>query len=256
MYLHPDHPGSSERIAADYLAREVGPARRILGLGRGSTAILVDLEARGRRCVQVQLRREGHAAVARSGVPGTRVCGLAEALPFPERTFDAAVCLEGSDPVGCAAADLEEILRVLRPGGVLVLGFPNAFAPILWDPLRTVGWALAWLAGGHLTPPRGPAGARDHRSTGRALEAMGMRALGFRAVGYGPLRFAGRRLTRGGSASTLSTALASLLRLPGLSALAPWVCERGVWAWQRPHIDGTAVAWTARDHRPGAVMGG
>lgn len=66
------------------------------------------------------LRDLARAAASLAAVPVDVVDGVAEALPFPDASFDAAVAslvlCSVEEPVQAAA----ELLRVLRPGGLLV----------------------------------------------------------------------------------------------------------------------------------------
>ena len=59
--------------------------------------------------------------------------GTAKNLPFADRVFDAVTCMgviEFVDNDGCA---LEEMVRVLTPGGTLIAAFPNKISPFrLW----------------------------------------------------------------------------------------------------------------------------
>ncbi len=56
-------------------------------------------------------------------VPGYRVqwvCAPAESLPFPAETFDVVTCLEAIEFMTRREAAISEMLRVLRPGGILL----------------------------------------------------------------------------------------------------------------------------------------
>ena len=96
------------------------------------------------------LRALAVGAAQGAPVPVTVVPGTAEALPLPDASCDAAVlCL-----VMCSLPDrpaaLAEVLRVLRPGGVLVfLEHVRAETPVLRTVQRVVD-ATVWplLVGG------------------------------------------------------------------------------------------------------------
>ena len=68
----------------------------------------------------------GHVERARRAVPGADIRhGRADALPWPDAHFDAAVCLDVLEHVPDPAAAVAELARVLRPGGVAVVSVPH-----------------------------------------------------------------------------------------------------------------------------------
>ncbi len=64
----------------------------------------------------------------RSGNPSLSV-GYAERLPYPDRHFDAIVCVTVLEHVSDVRATMVEMARVLRPGGLLFLEAPNYLWP-------------------------------------------------------------------------------------------------------------------------------
>jgi len=85
----------------------------------------------------------------------------AEALPFPDGSFDAVVLLDVLEHVNREGPALDEVYRVLRPGGVVVLSVPHKGALAWLDSLNV--WD--WLAGGGSHPPEEmiPGGYSYHR---------------------------------------------------------------------------------------------
>lgn len=64
------------------------------------------------------------------GVPGAHFqVGDARALPFAEGSFDAALCMGVMDRVSHPEQAMAEIGRVLRPGGIALISFPNRLSP-------------------------------------------------------------------------------------------------------------------------------
>lgn len=58
------------------------------------------------------------------------------ALPYPANTFDAVILSEVLEHLGDDVAGLREVLRVLKPGGVVAVTVPNANYPFWWDPIN------------------------------------------------------------------------------------------------------------------------
>ena len=74
------------------------------------------------------------------GAGGRYARAAAEALPFPDRVFDVVYCLSTLEHVESVEAAVREMVRVLRPGGAVLLYAPNAWAlyenhyKIFWPP--------------------------------------------------------------------------------------------------------------------------
>src|SRR6202163_3158441 len=104
--------------------------------------------------------------------------GDAQALPFPDRSFDAAAMALVITFVPDAAKAVAEMARVVRPGGVV--------ATYMWDtqsggvPLGAIEAALEFL--GKSAPVR-PSGAASRRDTMQALwQAAGLQAIETREI--------------------------------------------------------------------------
>jgi ubiquinone/menaquinone biosynthesis C-methylase UbiE len=100
-----------------------GISGRVLELGAGSGANFAHYPAGVTEVVAVEpepyLREKASAAAASAPVPVTVVEGVADALPVPDASMDAAVASLVLCSVPDQAAALAELRRVLRPGGEL-----------------------------------------------------------------------------------------------------------------------------------------
>ncbi len=66
------------------------------------------------------------------------------ALTYPSDTFDLLVSCEVIEHVGQPAVMMQEIGRVLKPGGLALMTFPSREFPFTYDPVNRIGH---WLRG-------------------------------------------------------------------------------------------------------------
>jgi 2-polyprenyl-3-methyl-5-hydroxy-6-metoxy-1,4-benzoquinol methylase len=111
---------------------------RVLDIGCGDAGVIIafaeagaevaGLELDEKSLVRARLRAEEH------GVEAVLSKGVAEALPFPDHSFDLVILDNVLEHVTDRAATLREIRRVLRPGGLLYMVTPKPFAVYsLWN---------------------------------------------------------------------------------------------------------------------------
>jgi demethylmenaquinone methyltransferase/2-methoxy-6-polyprenyl-1,4-benzoquinol methylase len=145
------------------------PGARVLDVAAGTG--LVSRELAARKLVNV-VSLDANEPMLRAGLPANEAAGLtprispilarAEALPFPDASFDAVTftyLLRYVDEPGAVVA---ELARVLRPGGTLAsLEFHEPEAPLL-----RVGWRAYTRA---VMPVVGAGVSRDWYRTGRFL---------------------------------------------------------------------------------------
>jgi ubiquinone/menaquinone biosynthesis C-methylase UbiE len=77
----------------------------------------------------------------------TFVQGSAMGLPFAGSSIDKAVCSEVLEHLPDDRAALNELFRIIKPGGTLVVTVPAARYPLGWDP---VNYALERTTGRHI----------------------------------------------------------------------------------------------------------
>ncbi len=153
----------------------------VLDIGCGSSRIILDLpKAVGLDILQRKLRwlRPRHERLVRASC---------DRLPFPDEHFEAVICSEVIEHVPDTPEVLDEMKRVLKPGGILILGTPD-YGRWLW-------WVIEWIYGKVLPG----AYAQEHithftwRSLSDRLEASGFEILDYDYVGFCELIFKAKK---------------------------------------------------------------
>jgi ubiquinone/menaquinone biosynthesis C-methylase UbiE len=143
---------------------------RILDIGCGSSRILQSLPQAVGLDMQIRKLRWLRA-------PGRQlVQGSLSQLPFPDGTFDAVICSEVIEHIPREEIDLSDMVRVLAPGGMLVLGTPDygtfrwRFLESLYKKVFPQGYATE-----HINP-------YTRRGLRREIEEMGLTVLDIQYV--------------------------------------------------------------------------
>ncbi len=133
-------------------ARLTGKRALEVGLGYGSLSqeiaeaggnyIGLDIAAGPVAMVNHRLRQQG--------LPGQAVQGSVLECPFPDQSFDVAVAIGSLHHTGNLALALDELRRVLVPGGTLIFMVYNALSYRRWlkwplSNLRHALWATGML---------------------------------------------------------------------------------------------------------------
>lgn len=146
----------------DRILAELGPSGRVLDVGCGEGLLLEKARRRfpGRDIEGVDLDPLNVSICREHGLPARE--GGCDALPFPDGSFDACLFVEVIEHLPAPEAALREIGRVLRPGGRLLLVFPND-RTFLLARLALGMWREAFYDSGHLRQwtPRAVRGALE-----------------------------------------------------------------------------------------------
>lgn len=156
MWASGDYPAVATQVipalgAVLVAACGTGPGTRVLDVAAGSGNAAIRAALTGAEVTASDLTPElleaGKELAARRGARLTWQQGDAEALPYPDASFDAIMSCVGVmfAPHHRAAAD--ELLRVLRPGGTVGI--------ISWTPEGFIGQMLGVLRPHAPAPPPG-----------------------------------------------------------------------------------------------------
>ena len=121
--------GQERRLQMILAAAGERAAGRVLDDGCGVGEYLARLAARTKQSHGAEYDVERATAARRRAGTAAVVCAAAERLPYPQAVFDLVLSHEVLEHVGDDRTAVEEIVRVLRPGGRLVVFAPNRGYP-------------------------------------------------------------------------------------------------------------------------------
>ncbi|CAN5125368.1 hypothetical protein BH20ACT24_BH20ACT24_23790 [soil metagenome] len=155
----------------------VDGSQRILDIGCGSSRILQSLPQAVGLDMQIRklrwLRSPGRALVQ----------GSLSRLPFEDESFDAVICSEVIEHIARSDVDLTDMVRVLSPGGMLVLGTPD-YGRWTWRALE--GLYKKVFPQGYATEHINPYTRAELR---RIIEGLGLAVLDVQYVGGSEMIF-------------------------------------------------------------------
>ncbi len=121
-FVGPRHRLRESLLLGVFLSGRPGPSVVNVGAGQGTLSEL--LERRGFAVTSVDPSPEA-TELLRARCRGPVVASVAEDLPFPDGSFDAAVLGEVLEHIDDDLAGLCGVVRVGRPGGVVALSVPR-----------------------------------------------------------------------------------------------------------------------------------
>lgn len=135
-------------LTVDFDRLRIGPGTKVIDVGcgagrhsfeayrRGADVVAFDQDAAALDNVATLLRAMGEASEAPASAKAEAVLGDALALPYPDRTFDCVIASEILEHVPADDTLIDELIRVLKVAGTLVVTVPR------WLPER-VCWLLS-----------------------------------------------------------------------------------------------------------------
>ena len=156
MWALGDYPAVARDVVGDLgavlvQASGVGPGERVLDVAAGSGNASIPAASAGASVIASDLTPElfetGRKAAAAAGVEVDWQQADAEALPYPDASFDTVLSCLGVMFAPHHQAGASELVRVLRPGGTLGL--------LSWTPEGFIGQMFATMKPYAPAPPPG-----------------------------------------------------------------------------------------------------
>jgi ubiquinone/menaquinone biosynthesis C-methylase UbiE len=116
-------------------------------------------------------------------------------LPFADESFDAVICSEVIEHIARDEIQLTDMVRVLSPGGTLVLGTPD-YGRWLWRALE--GLYKRVFPQGYATEHINPYTRRELR---QEIERLGLTVLDVQYVGGSEMIFMAQKPSREGTSA-------------------------------------------------------
>ncbi len=169
------------------------PGMKVLEVGCGPGSFAEDIESVDLTCLdpseemlKVAKVRVNDARQLRGEPPADYVLAIAESIPLPDNTFDRVFCLFSFRDFQDKKKGLEEILRVLKPGGQLVIcdagkaNWVHGLAGRIWMS-TVVQWIARYVTKKKDHPWKGLAKTYSHYGTNGYYRRL-MREVGFENV--------------------------------------------------------------------------
>jgi len=169
------------------------PGMNVLEVGCGPGSFAEDIEKVNLTCLdpseemlKVARVRVNEARKNRGEGPADYVLAIAESIPLPDNTFDRVFCLFSFRDFQDKKKGLEEILRVLKPGGQLVIcdagkaNWLHGLAGRIWMS-TVVQWMARYVTKKKDHPWKGLAKTYSHYGTNGYYRKL-MREVGFENV--------------------------------------------------------------------------
>ena len=119
-----------------YELLEPGSGEEIIDVGCGTGVFTHDLLIRGARVIGLDISSQmlRYAVYRTAGYPFSRIQGDMLYLPFKDNSFDKSVSITALEFIADARTAVNELFRVTRPGGYVVVATLNSLS--LWADRR------------------------------------------------------------------------------------------------------------------------
>src|SRR5262249_2010762 len=136
--LAPGYPDTARLLAQGAAFRAILGGRQFggvclnAGYGEGLYSSLLESLPGVSRIENIDIAASSRVAILHPDSRNRFIRGSLTSLPYPDRTFDSCLCSEVIEHIPNHERAVQELARVLRPGGLLLASVPQTPAP--YDP--------------------------------------------------------------------------------------------------------------------------
>lgn len=204
-------------FTVEYILKNIAKDSVVLDLGCGAGPVLSQLINQGYHLIGIDYSTDMLALAKHTlGEDADQVIlqqGDCESVQQPDSVVDCVVCLGVISYANSIPRALSEIERILKPGGVALVSYRNAFNEIVMDP-------VAWLTQPFRSTPEKIIGRALPRSEVlQALASTRLELIDEFQTGFGAIRWNKKVISDGRLAKKMTDFLHGFLRLFRLKKL-------------------------------------
>ena len=129
---------------------------------------------------------------------------------------------------------IEEIHRLLKPGGYALVSFRSQFTAVFSDSVRILKTAIKALFRRLRPEPYIIGRFMDHRDVLSKMTEQGFEFRDFFGIGFGPIRFNNRPILCERTSIKISNAMARALKKSWWRAPIRWLADVSLWNYHKP----------------------
>jgi len=155
--------------------------------------------------------------------------------PFQDKSFNAVVCLGVISYVPNRKAAIEEMYRVLKENGLLIVTFRNFYNPTIYDPVNLIQYLFGKTSKSIHCERNGefvPGAFLKPQEIRRMLESTGFKIIRCKGIGRGPIKLKRRTMLPVSLSVSIDKLLEKLLTAMGFNNsfhgadVAMFVCQK------------------------------
>lgn len=175
----------------NYLVESFATDASLLDLGCGAGPVVYEMLQRGYNIVGIDYSMDMLNNAKRRLATDQRnemplINGNGKELPFADESFDCVTCLGVISYVENYEDVIDEIYRVLKPNGTVIIAFRNKYNPLLNDPAKLIYYILKKITPFKKNDMFRIGQPMNASSVTSVVQNKGFTYVDFKGIGFGP----------------------------------------------------------------------